>query len=60
MENVNKEVHGKITRRLRNGIGKEIKNKDVVSTEVCIQVWNRAWNQLGLQVIGQVIQNVKL
>jgi len=60
MRNVNKEVHDKITRRLRNGIGKEIKNKDVVSTEVCIQVWNRAWNQLGLQVIGQVIQNVKL
>jgi hypothetical protein len=60
MRNVNKEVHDKITRRLRNGIGGEIKNKDVVSTEVCIQVWNRAWNQLGLQVIGQVIQNVKL
>jgi len=60
MENVNKEVHGKITRRLRNGIGKEIKNKDVVSTEVCIQVWNRAWNQLGLQVIEQVKQNIKL
>jgi hypothetical protein len=60
MKNVDKEVHDKITRRLRNGIGEEIKNKDVVSTEVCIQVWNRAWNQLGLQVIGQVIQNIKL
>jgi hypothetical protein len=60
MKNVKKEVHGKITRRVRNGIGGKIKNKDEVSNDVCIQVWNRAWNQLGLQVIGQVKQNVKL
>jgi hypothetical protein len=60
MRNVNKEVHDKITRRLRNGMGEVIRNKDEVSNDVWIQVWNRTWNQLGLQVIGQVKQNIKL
>ena len=60
MRNVNKEVHVKITKRLRNGVGGKIINKDEVSNDLWIQVWNQTWNQLGLHVIWQVKQNIKL
>jgi hypothetical protein len=60
MKNVKGEVCVKITRRLRHGMGEKTGNKDEVSNDVWIQVWNRVWNQLGLHVIGQVKQNIKL